>query len=127
MRLDRVDLGRLERANVELQAVAELLDAPEHTDRVPLDESSIEQLDVIPDTRLDPARRVDELEREVRGAALRAKLSLGLDGKNTLDDPVCNEVGDHSASLSVESGSLSACPPSRRFALSATTWRWQAH
>ena len=62
----RVDVGRLERAHVELQPVAELLDAAEHAHRVALGEAAVEQLDVVPDARLDAAGRVDELEREVR-------------------------------------------------------------
>ena len=61
-----VDVGRLERAHVELQPVAELLDPAEHAHRVAFAEAAVEQLDVVPDARLDPAGRVDELEREVR-------------------------------------------------------------
>ena len=59
-------LGGLDRADLELQAVAEALDAPEHAHGVALGEAPVEQLDVAPDARLDPAARVDELEREVR-------------------------------------------------------------
>ena len=49
----RIDVGRLERAHVELQPVAELLDAPEHAHRVAFGEAAVEQLDVLPDARLD--------------------------------------------------------------------------
>ena len=61
--------GGLERAHLELQPVAEALDAAEHAHRVALAEARVEQLDVGPDARLDAAARVDELQREVRRAA----------------------------------------------------------
>ena len=44
--------------------------------RVALVEASVEQLDVVPHARLDAAGRVDQLEREVRRAGLRAELAL---------------------------------------------------
>ena len=94
-----VDVGRLERAHVELQPVAEALDAAEHAHRVALAEAPVEQLDVVPDARVDASGRVDELEREVRRAALRPQLPLGLDGEDALDDAVLGQVGDHAASL----------------------------
>ena len=59
----------LERADVELQAVAELLDAAEHAHGVALREAGVEQLDVVPDARVDATARIDELEREVGRAA----------------------------------------------------------
>jgi hypothetical protein len=46
--------GGLERAHVELQPVAELLDAAEHAHGVALGEARVEQLDVVPDARVDP-------------------------------------------------------------------------
>ena len=96
----RVDVGRLERAHVELQPVAELLDAAEHAHRVALAEAAVEQLDVLPDARLDPPGRVDELEREVRRAGLRAQLALRAHGVDGLDDPVLRQLRDrHAASL----------------------------
>ena len=49
----RVDVGCLERAHVELEPVAELLDAAEHAHRVALAEPPVEQLDVVPDPRVD--------------------------------------------------------------------------
>ena len=64
----RILLGRLDRADLELQPAVEALDAPEHADGVALREAPVEQLDVVPDPRLDPAARVDELEHEVRSA-----------------------------------------------------------
>ena len=60
-----VDVRRFERPHVELEPVAEALDAPEHADGVAFAEAPVEQLDVVPDARVDAAGRVDELEREV--------------------------------------------------------------
>ena len=63
----RVGVRRgLDRAHVELEPVAVALDAAEHAHRVALAEARVEQVDVVPDARLDAAARVDELEREVR-------------------------------------------------------------
>ena len=89
---------RLERADVELEAVAEALDPAEHPHRVALREARVEQLDVVPDARLDAAARVDELEREVRRAALRAQPPLARDRVDALDDPVLDELRDRSRS-----------------------------
>ena len=91
----RVDVGRLERPHVELEPVAEALDAAEHAHRVALAEAAVEQLDVVPDARVDAPGRVDELEHEVRRAALRAQPPLRLDGEDALDDAVLGQVRDH--------------------------------
>jgi len=59
----RIDpLCRLERPDLDLELVAEPLDASEHADRVARLETSVEQVDVVPDPGADPATRVDELE-----------------------------------------------------------------
>ena len=95
-------LGGLQRANLELEPVAEALDATEHADRVALAESAVEQLDVRPDARLDAPARVDELEREVRrDPRSRPQALLPGDGVDALDDPVLGEGGNraHGASL----------------------------
>ena len=108
-----IDVRRLERAHVELQPVAELLDAGEHAHRVALCEAAVEQLDVVPHPRLDAAGRVDELEREVRGAGLRAQLALHAHRVDALDDAVLLQLGDrHEA----EPTAASRCgsPPRRR-------------
>ncbi len=91
----------LERADLELEPVAEPLHPPEHVHRVALREPRVEQVDVRPDARLDPAARVDELEREVRSAPARAQPLLAGDGVDALDDPVRSQLGDraHGASL----------------------------
>src|SRR5437870_9859974 len=62
---------RLEGAHVELQPVAKPLDPAEHAYRVALAEAPVEELDVRPDPRLDPATRIDQLERQVRSARAR--------------------------------------------------------
>ena len=60
--------GRLDRAHVELKPVAVALDPAEHAHRVALAEARVEQVDVVPDARLDAPARIDELEREVRAS-----------------------------------------------------------
>ena len=101
----RVGVGRrLDRAHVELEPVAVALDAAEHPHRVALAEARVEQVDVVPDARLDPPARVDELEREVGGAVLRAQPPLARDRVDALDDAVFGQLGDaaHSVSLGRE-------------------------
>src|SRR4029078_3414816 len=90
-----------ERAHVDLEAVAELLDAPEHPHRVALGEAGVEQLDVVPDPSVDPPTRVDELEREVWSAALRPHSLLARDRVDPFDDPLLSQLSDcaHVASL----------------------------
>src|SRR5919108_739544 len=94
-------LRRLDGAHLELQAVSEAVDPAEHTDGVALREASVEQLDVAPDARLDPAARIDELEREVRRARARAEALLLRDRVDTVDDAVLLELRDrrHGPSL----------------------------
>ena len=87
-------VGGLERADLELEPVAEALDAAEHAYGVALGEAAVEQLDVVPDPRLDPAGRVDELEREVRRALPRRPPLLAGDGVDALDRPVGGQLGD---------------------------------
>ena len=87
--LRRVGLrGGLERAHLQLQPVAEALDAPEDADGVALAEARVEQLDVRPDARFDAAARVDELQREVRRAPTGAPPFLLRDRVDALHDPV---------------------------------------
>ena len=91
----RIDVGRLERPHVELEPVAEALDAAEHADGVAFAEAPVEQLDVVPDARGDAAARIDELEGEIRRAVLRPH------GVDALDDPVLRKLRDrHRSSLS---------------------------
>src|SRR5207249_8150118 len=63
-----IDAGRFERADVELEPVAESLDAAEDANGVALAEAAIEQLDVVPDACIDASGWIDELERELRPA-----------------------------------------------------------
>ena len=91
-------------ADLELQPVVEALDPAEHPNRVALGETAVEQLDVVPDPPLDPAGRIDQLEREIRRAlASRAPL-LARDGVNTFDRAVGSKLGDgaHAVSLGRE-------------------------
>jgi len=83
-----IDIGRLERAHIELEPVAEALDSPQHTHCIALTEAPIEQLDVVPNPCLNLAGLIDELEREVRCAGLRAHLSLRFDGEDAFDGAV---------------------------------------
>ena len=53
--LGGVGLGGLERADLELEAVAEALHTTEHADGVPLAEPLVQELDVVPDAGLDRA------------------------------------------------------------------------
>ena len=95
---------RLERAHLQLQPSAEPLHATEHAHRVTLPKTLVEQLDVVPHTRLDPAARVHQLEREVRGTVARpAPLFLG-HREHALDGPVLGELGD--AGHAVESTTI---------------------
>src|SRR5262245_45708114 len=61
----RVGLCVLERAHLELEPVAKALDTAQDSHRVALAEALIEKVDVVPHARVDPAARVDELEREI--------------------------------------------------------------
>ena len=62
-------LGGLDRAHVELKLVAVALHAAEHAHGISLGEPAVEEVDVVPHAALDAAAGVDELEREVVGAA----------------------------------------------------------
>ena len=85
---------RLDRAHLHLQPAAEPLHAAEHAHGVAFGEAAVEQLDVVPDARLDPPARVDELEREVGRAVLRPPALLAADGEDALDGAVLGELGD---------------------------------
>jgi hypothetical protein len=96
-----LSLRVLDRANVELEPVAELVDPAEHSNGIALAEPGVEQLDVVPHSRLDLPALVDELEREVVGARLRPPALLSSDRVRALDDTILGEVGDraHGPSL----------------------------
>ena len=75
--LRRVGVGRgLDGANLDLEPAPEALDPAEHADGISFGEAAVEQLDVVPDPRLDPAARVDELERQIGCAAFVRRRSL---------------------------------------------------
>src|SRR5712691_10361796 len=83
-----------ERAHVELKPVVEALDAPEHAYGVTLGEALVEQLDVVPDARLDPPARVDQLERKVRRPRARVQPAFARHRVDALDDPVLGQLRD---------------------------------
>ena len=90
----RVGIRGLERADLELKPVAELLDPPEDADRVPGVEPPLEELDVVPDACRDPARGVGELERKVRRAAAGAEPFFSRHRVDAVDDAVLDELRD---------------------------------
>ena len=90
----RILVGGLDRADLELQPVVEALDAPEHAHGVALGEAAVQQLDVLPDPRLDPAGRVDQLEHQVRRALPRRPPLLAGDGVDAFDRAVGGQLGD---------------------------------
>ena len=92
--LSRIDIGLLERAHVELKPVAEALDPSEDADGVALVEAPVEQLDVVPDARVDAPRRVDELEGEIRGPGARPSALLARNREDLLDEPILGKLGD---------------------------------
>ena len=63
--------GGLERADLELQPVAEAIDSPQHTYRVALGEAAVEEVDIAPHPAFDAPARIDELDGEVRRACFR--------------------------------------------------------
>ena len=97
----RIGIRRLDRADLELQAVVEALDAPEHAHGIPFGKAAVEQLDVVPDPALDPPRRVDELEHEIRSALPRRAPLLAGDGVHALDGSVRCQLGDGAHGLSL--------------------------
>ena len=100
--LGRIAVRRgLDRAYLHLEPAAEPLHAAEHAHGVALREPAVEQLDVVPDARLDPPARIDELEGEVRRAVLRPPALLAADGEHAFDGAILGELGDagHAGSL----------------------------
>jgi Protein of unknown function (DUF1015) len=95
----RVGFGRLEHPHLELQAVAETLDAAEHVNGIPLPEALVEEVDVAPNPSIDASARIDELERKIRTAAARAKALLADDRIRALDDPVLCELRDRHGAI----------------------------
>ena len=111
---------RFERAHLELEAVAETLDPPEHANGVAFAEARVEQLDVAPDARVDPAARVDELEREVGRPGASPQPFLPGDRVDALDDAVLGELRDRAhvpwpdrRSASIGAASLGRGPDAR--------------
>jgi len=107
--LRRVGLRcRLERADVDLEPVTELLHPAEHADCVSLREARVEQLDVLPDARVDASTRIDELECEVRSPAPGSQPPLARHRVDALDDPLFGQLRDRA-----HGGSLGPNPDAR--------------
>ena len=106
----RIRVGRLDRADLELEPVVEALDPAEHADGVALGEAPVEQLDVVPDPALDPAGRVDELEREIRRTLPRRPALLPRDCVDALDGAVGGELGDRAHAVSLGRGLVGTLP-----------------
>ena len=86
-------LGGLDGAHLHLELPPEALDAPQHPDRVALREAGIEQVDVAPDSRVDPPARVCELEGEVRRPTASPPPLLLDDGEHAVDRPILRQLG----------------------------------
>ena len=80
---------------------AETLDTSEDVHRVALVEALIQQIDVVPDPRLDSAARIGELERQVCRPGARAPALLLRDREDALDCPVFGELRDRRHVLSL--------------------------
>ena len=106
----RIRVGCLDRADLELEPVVEALDPAEYADGVALREAPIEQLDVVPDSALDPAGRVDELEREIRRTLPRRPALLPRDCVDALDGAVDGELGDRAHAVSLGRGLVGTLP-----------------
>ena len=110
--LGRVRVLRgLDCTHLHLELSAEALHATENVHGVSLAEAPVEQVDVVPDPRLDASARVCELEREVRGSGASAPTLLLRHREHALDGPVLGEVRDrgHGPSLFLETvGTLAA-------------------
>lgn len=103
--LGRVGLRRrLDRANLHLEPAAEPLHAAKDSHSIAFRESSVEELDVIPDPRLDPPTRIDELEGEIRRPGLGAAAFLPADGVDPFDGAVFCKLGDAGHTPSLEPG-----------------------
>ena len=64
-----------DRSHLHLQLPAEALDPSGNVNGVALPKAMVEEIDVVPDSRLDASARVSELEVEVRSAGSSAPRS----------------------------------------------------
>jgi hypothetical protein len=87
-------LHGFDRTDLELEPVAEAVDAAEHAHGVALGEALLQELDVVPDPSLDPPAGIDELEREVGTSRAGAESLLPRHRVDALDDPVVLELRD---------------------------------
>jgi uncharacterized protein (DUF1015 family) len=118
----RIRLRRLELAHLELESVAEALDAAEDAHRVAFAEAAVEELDVAPDARLDAAARIHELEGEVRSPRPGGQALLPRDREDAVDHAVLRELGNrrrdrHAPSLGAPTDGSAAVARLARVAL----------
>jgi len=100
--LRRIGVGcSLDSSHLYLELAAEPLHAPEHKYRVTFAKAPVEQVDVVPDPRFNPAALVHELERQVGSAVLRPATFLLPDRVHAFDGAILDELGDgcHASSL----------------------------
>ena len=102
--LGRVDVGRLDGPHLHLKTAVEPLDPPEDAHGVALGEASVEQLDVVPHTALDPPARVDELDCEVRLTVASRQLALAGNRVDPVDGAILDELRDRRHGLSLGVG-----------------------
>ena len=110
-------VGGLQCPHLHLQRVAEPLDPAQHVDRVTRLEPAVEQVDVVPHTRADPAAPVHELEREVARAVPRPQPLLARDRVDPFHGPVFLELcdGGHRREFRMEVGTVSSVAVVRPF------------
>ena len=89
-----IGLRRLERPNLQLQPVAELLYAAEDMHGIALAEPRVEKVDVVPHTPGDAAGRIGELESEIGGPRAGAQLLLLQHRIDPVDDTILGQLCD---------------------------------
>jgi hypothetical protein len=92
--LTGIGVGRLQGPDLELKPVAEAFNPSEHAHRVAFVEARVEQVDVLPDARVDASGGIDELECQVRRAPSGAQALLARNGICALDDSVFRQLGE---------------------------------
>ncbi len=87
-------LSTCNRADVDLQLVAEALDASGDPDEIAAIEAPREQIRVLERARLDRARAIAQLERQVRRARTRRQAVLARAGEDGVDVIPGTQAGD---------------------------------
>ena len=94
-------LGRLDGTYLDLELPAEALHAPEDVNGIPLLEATVEQVDVVPHSRLDATARISQLECEIGSPSASTAPLLLRHCEYALDGAILAQVGDgrHVSSL----------------------------